>query len=242
MFDRLYLARLVFGPGTVDATLAEVASLLGSWGYRGHDGTGRPLPGTFSQFLLLNRSPHMRDLTNEAFTRLREHPSLVTTHHRREVFGLQRAAAAAGHCDPPARFGSYHMEELDGVAPAWAEWVERWHTTSTLTPRVRSIVRCIMAKAGRWLAAEHPEITEPGQWDRALCAAWVAAVDRMNIGDYVWRTNALGDRVGQPIAARTKVHHLTTSRVFFRDCQEWEWIRRRFDPNRRWRLRVVSPR
>jgi hypothetical protein len=65
-----------------------------------------------------------------------------------------------------------------------------------------------------------------------LCAAWVAAVDRMSIGDYVWRTNVLGDRAGQPIAARTKVHHLTTSRVFFRDCQEWEWIPRRFDPNR----------
>ncbi|MEC3974498.1 hypothetical protein [Amycolatopsis sp. H20-H5] len=48
MFDRLYLAGLVFGPGTVDATLAEVASLLGSWGYRGHDGTGRPLPGTLA--------------------------------------------------------------------------------------------------------------------------------------------------------------------------------------------------
>jgi integrase len=232
MFDRLYLAGLVFDPDTVDATLAEVASLLGSWGYRGHDGTGRPLPGTFSQFLLLNRSPHMTDLTNEAFTRLREHPALVTTHHRREVFGLQRAAAAAGQCDPPIRFGSNHMEELDGVAPAWARWVERWHATSTLTPRVRSIVRCIMAKAGRWLAAEHPEITEPGQWDRTLCAAWVAAVDRMSIGDYVWRTSALGDRVGSPIAARTKVHHLTTSRVFFRDCQEWEWIPRRFDPNR----------
>jgi hypothetical protein len=73
MFDRLYLAGLVFGPDTVHTTLTEVASPLGSWGYREHDGTGRPLPGTFSQFLLLNRSPHLRDLTNEAFTRLREH-------------------------------------------------------------------------------------------------------------------------------------------------------------------------
>ena len=82
------------------------------------------------------------------------------------LFGLQRAAAAAGHCDPPVRLGSYRMEDLEGMAPAWAQWVERWHATSTLTPRVRSIVRCIMAKAGRWLAAEHPDITEPAQWEQ----------------------------------------------------------------------------
>jgi len=232
MFDRLYLAGLVFGPETVGDTLAEVASLLGSWGYRGHDGTGKPLPGAFSQFLLINRSPLITDLTTEAFARLRGHPSLLTHHHRQALFGLQRAVAAAGHCDPPVRFGSYHMEDLDGVDPEWARWVERWHATSTLTPRVRSIVRCIMAKAGRWLAAEHPDITEPGQWDRTICAAWVAAVDRMRVGDYIWRTNALGSRVGTPIAPRTKVHHLTTSRMFFRDCQEWEWIPRRFDPTK----------
>jgi hypothetical protein len=232
MFDRSYLAGLVFGPDTVTETLAEVASLLGSWGYRGHDGTGQPLPGAFCQFLLLNRSPLMTDLTTEAFARLRSHPSLVTTHHRRALFGLQRAAAAAGHCDPPVRFGSYHMEELDGVDPQWARWVERWHATSTLTPRVRSIVRCIMAKAGRWLAAEHTDITEPGQWDRGICAEWVAAVDRMRVGDYIWRANALGTRAGTPIASRTKVHHLTTSRMFFRDCQEWEWIPRRSDPTK----------
>jgi integrase len=232
IFDRLYLAGLVFGPDTVAGTLAHVATLLGSWGYRGHDGAGRPLPGAFSQFLLLNRSPLMTDLTTQAFTRLREHPSLLTTHQRHALFGLQRAAAAAGHCDPPVRYGSYHMEELDGMDPAWAQWVERWHTTSTLTPRVRSIVRCIMAKAGRWLAAEHPDITEPAQWDRTICAAWVAAVDRMRVGDYVWRANALGQRTGTPIAPRTKVHHLVTSRTFFRDCQEWEWIPRRFDPTK----------
>jgi hypothetical protein len=74
MFDRLYLAGLLFGPDIVAGTLAHVASLLGSWGYRGHDGAGRPLPGAFSQFLLLNRSPLMTDLTTQAFTRLRELP------------------------------------------------------------------------------------------------------------------------------------------------------------------------
>ena len=36
----------------------------------------------------------------------------------------------------------------------------------------------------------------------------------------------------EPVSPRTKAHNLMATRVFFRDCQEWEWIPRRFDPNR----------
>jgi integrase len=99
-------------------------------------------------------------------------------------------------------------------------------------PVLNSIIRTITAKAGRWLAAERPEITEPGQWTRQTCAAWVAAVDRMTVGDYVQRTDALGGGTGKPVSPRTKAHQLMATRMFFRDCQEWEWIPRRFDPVR----------
>ena len=98
--------------------------------------------------------------------------------------------------------------------------------------KVRAIIRTLMAKAGRWLATEHPEITEPNQWTRSTCAAWVAAIDRMAIGDYTQRREHLNTRTGAPIAPRTKAHTLMASRAFFRDCQEWEWIPRHFDPTR----------
>jgi hypothetical protein len=88
-----------------------------------------------------------------------------------------------------------------------------------------------MAKAGRWLAAEHPEIIEPGQWTRQTCAAW-AAVDQMAVGDYIQRHDHIQARTGKPISPRTKSHVLMATRTFFRDCQEWEWIPRRFDPTR----------
>jgi hypothetical protein len=55
------------------------------------------------------------------------------------------------------------MPDLEGVPEPWAAMVERWHDTSTLTPKVRGGFRSIVAKAGRWPAAEHPEIVEPGQ-------------------------------------------------------------------------------
>ena len=39
-------------------------------------------------------------------------------------------------------------------------------------------------------------------------------------------------RLGQPLSARTKDGYLGALRAFFRDCQEWGWIARRFDPGR----------
>ncbi|WP_052721297.1 tyrosine-type recombinase/integrase [Actinoplanes rectilineatus] len=124
------------------------------------------------------------------------------------------------------------MPAIEGASSSWTEWLERWHTTSTLSPKVRSNHRSVLSKVGRWLAAEHPQITEPAQWTRQTCAAWVAAVNSLRVGDYVQQLAAHEKRVGQPVAPHTKAGYLTATRVFFRDLQEWEWIPRRFDPVR----------
>ena len=39
---------------------------------------------------------------------------------------------------------------------------------------------------------------------------------------------------------RTKSGLLAGARQFFRDCQEWGWIPRRFDPLARWPPRAAS--
>lgn len=46
------------------------------------------------------------------------------------------------------------------------------------------------------------------------------------------KARRFADRTGKPISPRTKAHFLMASRTFFRDCQEWEWFPRRFDPSR----------
>jgi hypothetical protein len=161
MFNRLHLAQLVFG----GAAMGEVTAVFNRWGYRGQvrDGEYR-LPGVLGQVLLVNRSPRLQDLTTAAFARLHAHPA--TSGHHQVLYALHRAAADLGHCDAPVRSGYNHAPVIEGADPAWTGWVERWHATSPLTPKVRAIIRTLMAKAGRWLAAEHPEITEPGQWTR----------------------------------------------------------------------------
>ena len=232
-FNRLHLANLVFGAEPVQEAMGQASAVMQRWGYlsqTSQDGRYR-LPGVLSQALLINRSPHLQDLSTAAFAALNAHPA-TSGRHPASLHALQRVVADLGHCDAPVRPGYNHSPGIIGTHPTWASWVERWYDTSTLTPRVRAIIRTLMAKAGRWLAVEHPEIIEPAQWTRSTCAAWVAAVDRMAVGDYTQRRDGLGDRRGNPIAPRTKAHVLMASRAFFRDCQEWEWIPRRFDPTR----------
>jgi integrase len=227
--DKLPLAWRVFGKDTVHDVLEQVSNVLGNWGYRVGSPHDYRLPPVVCLGLLLNRSPRLDDLTTEAFERIRQHPALARCHVG-TLHGLQRAVAALGHCDPPSMAKHGSMPAIEGTHEQWADWIERWYATSTLTPKVRAIFRGAMAKAGRWLADQHPEIVEPGQWTRQTCAAWVAAVDRMNVGDYIQRTDGLSKRAGKPLSPRTKACYLTASRTVFRDLQEWEWIPRRFVP------------
>jgi integrase len=230
-FNRRQLCYKIFGKQPVENTVGQVVGILAGWGYQVRAGRGGyQVPSVLCQLLLHNRSPLLEDLSTEVLVGLRTDPCTPGWQARR-LFAIQKAIASLGFCDPPVRTGHPGPAEITGTSAQWARYVQRWYDTSTLTPKVRSLIRTQMAKAGRWLAAEHPEITEPGQWTRQTCASWVAAVDRMQVGDYVQRPEALRG-VGAPLLPATKAHMLMASRAFFRDCQEWEWIPRRFDPSR----------
>jgi integrase len=230
-FSRLTLAWRVFGRGRVDGEIGRIRSVLAGWGYRLGRDEDTLLPMVACQVLLLNRSPHLEDLGTGLFERVRRE-RLLPAARGNTLHAMQRAVAELGFCDPPQRLTGRHSARASGGAQDWAEWVERWHGTSTLTPRVRRNVRTALLKAGRWLEAERQEATDPAAWTRQTCAAWVAAVDRMNVGDYLQRTAALKDRAGKPLKAGTKAAHIAAVRTFFRDLQEWELVPRRFDPQR----------
>lgn len=67
---------------------------------------------------------------------------------------------------------------------------------------------------------EHSDITDPAQWTRQTCAAWVAVVDRMAVGDHSQSLTGKQQRVGKPLSPKTKSSYLRIARTFFRDCQE----------------------
>lgn len=229
-FQRPTLARRVFGGAAVDDAVGKILAILGDWGYqRGPD----RLTSAVCQILLLNRSPRLEDLTSSALTMIRATPAMHENQWASDLHGIHRALAALGHAEPPPR--PRHgpgPTAIEGASGSWADWVERWHATSTLTPRVRASYRSVLAKIGRWLAAEHPDVTAPEHWTRQTCASWVAAVDRMRVGDFSQWTAGMRSqgRIGKPLTPQAKSGYLKVPRAFFRDLHEWEWIPQRFNP------------
>ena len=230
-FHRLRLSWRIFGQDRVTGEITRVRTVLAQWGYQLGREDDHLLPMVVCQLFLFNRSPHLEDLSTELFDRFRG-DRLLKGARLNTLYATQRAVAALGFCDPPQLRTGDHSTKATGGAPVWEQWVNRWHETSTLTPRTRGSVRSNLLKVGRWLAAEHPQAADPADWTRQICAAWVAALERMRVGDYVQRTVGLGDRLGKPMEASSKEGQLAAIRRFFTDCQEWEWLPRRFDPLR----------
>lgn len=236
-FKRIPLAFKVFGREQVEPALRAVRGALASWGYAasGHD----DLCATVCETLLLNGSPRLEDLTAAFLDELRCGPG-VSEERRSRLFQIGRALAALGILDHALPPGAGVLPEPAGVARVkpddadaeWLAWVQRWEATSTLSASTRRGVRTCLVKAGRWLRDHHPDVTRPDQWSLDLAVAYVGAIDRMRIGDYTTRRSALRSRLGSPLSARAKEAYLGAMRQFFRDCQEWGWIPRRFDPGR----------
>jgi integrase len=228
-FKRLAVAEKVFGRERVQAALTRLDTVLTRWGYSPGQ-PGRALPGILSEVLLRNASPRLADLSAPFLAGLRASPAITVEDHAL-LSQLQCGLAALGVMPLPPSPGAV-SPPVQGVPPTWAHWVARWHATTTLAPSTRRHVRTCLLKAGRWLRTAHPGVDGPEAWTRQTCAAYVAAVATMCIGDHTQRTAGLAPRLGQPLSARAKAAYLGAARQFFRDCQEWEWIPRRFDPAR----------
>ena len=231
-FDRVALAKKVFGHPAVEVALQPVQEILSGWGYAAAQNTA--LMSTVCEALLLNQSPDLHHLTVEGLDEFRRDCSVC----RRALYHqFSKALAALGILDQPLGIAIStpaaaidRPTTQDDLHPEWVGWARRWESTSTLTKTTRRGMRTALLKAGRWLRACHPEVTSPAQWDRPLATCYVAAVNRMRAGDYVGpgANGRMHER--QPLSPRSKDTYLSALRVFFADCQEWGWIPRRFDP------------
>ncbi|MFM0030729.1 tyrosine-type recombinase/integrase [Paraburkholderia madseniana] len=231
---RVALAEKIFGKERLAGTLRRVTEVSAAWGYRS---PCKPLMSLLAELLLVQQQPELESLTGEFIVsvRARWHNS---NYRSSLYFQLARVLASLGILseEPAVRNGidreSIHVARISGIATDWVSMIERWEATSTLTASSRRHLRDMVLKAGRWLTASHPEIIRADQWTRELAADYVGAVERMHVGDYIWRTAAVARKLGKPITARSKNAFLGAMRCFFADLQEWEWIPRRFDPFR----------
>ena len=125
---------------------------------------------------------------------------------------------------------SLGQRQVRGASDEWMACVDRWYATSTLDLAARRVCRHALLKAARWLMAEQPHIVTPADWTRETCSAWIAHVMRSRVGDYVQREAGLSGPLGRPLAPTTRANYISAVRIMLRDCQEWDWCPRRFDP------------
>ncbi len=239
-FGQVSFAGKLFGEQAVVAAIERVGGELLRWGHS-PSMVSRDLPRGVTEVLLANRSPHLEDITPGLLEELlagdapRSTKALVV-HVSRALVGLELIgrplSTHLGLHPGTERLGQ--TQTLADVHPEWGLWCRCWHATSTLSRRARAGIFFHLLKAGRWLAQKHPEVTRPEGWTRELSAEYVAAVDRMMIGEYTHAptTHRQREKMGKPLSAASKDRHLGSLRTFLRDCQEWSWIPRRLDPTR----------
>jgi len=235
---RTFAARL-FGSAAVEASLARVYAAVRGWGYR-PGGPAHELHRAVAVLLLASRSPYLEAITPEALAVGGGYP--MGRSLRQSFAAVVRALAALGITATTATAGlavtTAEPERLEaaaeGVPAEWLSWCRRWRDHSGLAPRTRKGHYYNLLITGRWVARARPELASPPAWTREAAAAYVAAVDEMVVGQWSHPlAHAQGSgRLGQPLAPATKAGLLRTLSTFFRDCQDWEWFRRRFDPRR----------
>jgi integrase len=233
IFNHVAFAERVFGVEVVQQGIETVADEMRRMGL-GPVLIRNFLPSVLTCAFLLARSAQLTDLSTALLEQAQREvaPSL-----RRSCVPLSRALCRLGilaHPLPHARMGPPARAGVqDTVSAEWRHWCERWRATSTEAPKTRKGKFTILMKVGRWLAVCHPTVTSPAQWTRELAAEWVAAVERMTVGEWMHPDNRLrADQIGKPLRPNTKATLLAAVRTFLFDCQQWQWMPPNFNPRR----------
>jgi integrase len=107
------------------------------------------------------------------------------------------------------------------------------HCRHVPPPKARSAYYSQLLIVGRWATTTYGTAGAPARWTRETAAAAVAMILNKRVGE--WTPSLTYRRLkdpGRPMLPRTQLHFLNTLACFFADCQEWEWIPRRFHPAR----------
>ncbi len=147
----------------------------------------------------------------------------------------------------PKELPSVNLDSLDtsGVPHEWVEWCLAWLKQDTdLPPKQRRRHFTNLMMDGHWLAAQHPGIGSPDQWDEHLAMEDVNSICQATVGDYAsaegLKVLLTQNRVGKPLMPRSLDKRLCTMSRFFRRLQDRPHavgngkvrrIERRFNPS-----------
>jgi len=229
---RLTLARALFGRDVVDKEFERVRAALTRMGFVVSTREG-VLRQTVADVLLYHGSPSLDTVTDNSLAAYALHAPSKSARDR--ICTVSTALIEMGIATRRVSFFKpreqpEHWDRL-GVTQEWLGWCKRWHAGSPVSERTRRGRFGDLMTAGRWLKRDHPETLSPAQWTLDLAFEYVRFVDGMRIGELLTQSRP-NLRMGQPLTPNGKVGILAAMRAFFRDLQHWEWIERRFNPDR----------
>ncbi|MBD2778246.1 tyrosine-type recombinase/integrase [Iningainema tapete] len=236
------VATKVFGKELIQQACEKITRAYLALGYS-KTKQEKKIRAAISDLLLANRSPYIEDITIDILQDLRENQN-IPSYIKTELSSISLVLLNMGIISEPLNVvikdGEFFGNEdaRKNVSPEWFKWCQRWYNTSTLSLRTQQKTYYDVLKVGRWLTHKHPEINSPEQWTRQLAIEFIAEVNQMKIGDYVENINRNCDQQGKPLTPVTKSGFISSVRRFFQDCQEWDWISRKFSPDRA----LVTPR
>ena len=185
--------------------------------------------------LLANRNPDLERLTLSVLEKLHEIYS-DKSFLRNSYITMSKLlynVKILPKCLPAAyKHRGVRVGKDDNLSVDWLKLLQAWHENSTASRDLRDDTKAAVAKAARWAAAKYPDTAGAHQWTRSMAIAFVAAVIRMNKGEWLHPETKPSPDWGQPIKAAYQVQLLIHLRRFFRDCHEWEWFPVAFNPER----------
>ena len=224
-------ARIIFGWDRFEGEYGRLESALVRLGY-GRTSLHNSLPMVLAALMLERRDPQLETFDAALLERTRGlHRDLIA----RNIGKVSHGLATLGVLAKPLRMRNYigwREKSVEGIDREWVAWCRRWRETSTLRPRTRETNYSFMLRTGLWLAKAHPEVTSPAQWTVEICADFLAAVDRLAVGEWVLSSSGHVRRrdAGKPMDANSKrvIYHAV--RRFLGDVQLWGWATLRCNP------------
>jgi integrase len=240
VYRQYNFAKSVFGWAPVESAATAITDQLERWGYQKNDKAKRRTASGVSGLLLMNRGLCLKDIKIELLNTLRKaDKSLLFSYGLAgQIYSISRALVALDIIPEGVTNDTMWNQPprpdiaTIGVSERWASWAKRWKSTTPLQKKTAEAGYSSILMAGRWLYKEHPEISEPKQWSRELCAEYISALDKSVVGQWISGIKFNRINEGKPLKPASKARILGGLRTFFRDCQDWEWIPRKFNPFR----------
>jgi integrase len=236
-FHRYHLAIKVFGRQAVDMATERVYGEVARVGHKGHERYG--IAQVLHTAFLIEREARLETVTIGTLRRIANAGPRLLRHAAstlsRTLAGMGMIEGVLDHrieAQRVRRATPGYYRATDGVAPAWVSWCGRWRAMAVSSGSSREKTYFGVLKFARWLAVVHPTIDGPAELTREVVIDYIAAVDRMKVGEWSNPTGNAARTLGKTMTATSKAAHLKMLRRFLGDLQEWEWIPKRFEPAR----------